>query len=169
MNINVHCSVNDKSEVNQIYRNDIWIEAHLSAVKTFLKSNLLLVEKKIWFSENLHSKWLILVDTFIFIKRKCMQLSTKRFVWKYNCFSSILIKCALPLDSNVLNSAKIEILKMSVMEYFYLINFSKWYHVYKNPTIHLLDMKYGNYTLNTLTRMKLNILDMILIIEIDHF
>jgi hypothetical protein len=36
--------------------------------------------------------------------------------------------------------------------YSYLINPSKWYHVYKIPTIHLQDMKYGRYTLNTLTK-----------------
>jgi hypothetical protein len=31
-----------------------------------------------------------------------------------------------------------------------LINPSIWYQVHKNPTIHLLDIKYGNYTLDTL-------------------
>jgi hypothetical protein len=33
---------------------------------------------------------------------------------------------------------------------FHFINSSKWYHVYKNPTIHILDMKYGHYESNTL-------------------
>jgi hypothetical protein len=33
---------------------------------------------------------------------------------------------------------------------FYLRNPSKWYHVYKNSTIRLQDMKYGHYRSNTL-------------------
>jgi hypothetical protein len=45
----------------------------------------------------------------------------------------------------------IKIQKISAVDYFHLINYSKWYHVYKNPTIHILDMKYGHYGSNTLS------------------
>jgi hypothetical protein len=46
-----------------------------------------------------------------------------------------------------INQTQIKILKIPMVGYFYLIYPSKWYHVYKNPTIHLLDLKYGRYTL----------------------
>jgi hypothetical protein len=38
--------------------------------------------------------------------------------------------------------------------YFYLINPSKCYQVHKNPTIHLLDIKYGHYRSDTLKPMQ---------------
>jgi hypothetical protein len=37
-----------------------------------------------------------------------------------------------------------------MVDYFYLKNPSIWYQVHKNPTIHLLDTKYGHYILDIL-------------------
>jgi hypothetical protein len=62
------------------------------------------------------------------------------------CFSHRL-QCKIKSERN---QTQIKILKIPMVGYFYLINPSKWYHVYKNPTIHLRDMKYGRYKLNTL-------------------
>jgi hypothetical protein len=42
-----------------------------------------------------------------------------------------------------------------MVDYFYLINPSIWYQAHKNPTIHLLDFKYGHYTLDTLKQNNL--------------
>jgi hypothetical protein len=50
-----------------------------------------------------------------------------------------------------INPVWIKILKIPTVDNFHLINSSKWYHVYKNPTIHILDMKYGHYGSNTLS------------------
>jgi hypothetical protein len=49
-----------------------------------------------------------------------------------------------------INKVLIKILKIPTVDNFHLINSAKWYHVYKNPTIHILDMKYDNYGSNTL-------------------
>jgi hypothetical protein len=62
------------------------------------------------------------------------------------CCSHIL-QCKIKGE---IKQTQIEILKIPMVGHFYLINLSKWYHVYKNPTINLRDMKYGRYTLNTL-------------------
>jgi hypothetical protein len=56
-----------------------------------------------------------------------------------------------------INPVWIKLLKTPTVDNFHLINSSKWYHVYKNPTIHILDMKYGHYGSNTL------------MIELSHF
>jgi hypothetical protein len=53
-----------------------------------------------------------------------------------------------------INRVQIKILKIPVVGYFYLIDPSKWYWVHKNLTIHLLEIKYGHYTLDTLRTMK---------------
>jgi hypothetical protein len=44
-----------------------------------------------------------------------------------------------------------------MVDNFHLINSSKWYHVYKNPTIHIPDMKYDHYGSNTLSRQEQNV------------
>ena len=49
-----------------------------------------------------------------------------------------------------INRIQIKILKISMVSYSYLIHPSKWHQVHKNPTIHLLDIKYGHHTLDTL-------------------
>jgi hypothetical protein len=54
------------------------------------------------------------------------------------------------IKSNI-NPVWIKILKIPTVDNFHLINSSKWYHVYKNPTIQILDMKYCHYGLNTLS------------------
>jgi hypothetical protein len=86
-----------------------------------------------------------------------MQLSTERFfmkiffLYKYIdwMYFSHRLQCKIKSE---INQTQIKILKIPMVGYFYLIYPSKWYHVYKNPTIHLRDMKYGRYTLNTLTQ-----------------
>jgi hypothetical protein len=62
--------------------------------------------------------------------------------------SSHRLQCKI---NGAINQAQIKILEIPMVGYFYLINPSKLCHVYKNRTIHLRDMKYGRYTLNTLT------------------
>jgi hypothetical protein len=42
-----------------------------------------------------------------------------------------------------INQEKVKILKIPTVDNFRLINSSQWYNVYKNPTIHILDTKYG--------------------------
>jgi hypothetical protein len=55
-----------------------------------------------------------------------------------------------------INRLQIKILKIPMVGYFYLINPSKCYQVQKNPTIHLLVIKYGHYTPDTLRRPMIN-------------
>ena len=66
------------------------------------------------------------------------------------CFSHRL-QCKI---KGKINQVLIKILKIPTVDNFHLINSSKWYHVYKNPTIHILDMKYSHYGSNTLRTMK---------------
>jgi hypothetical protein len=40
------------------------------------------------------------------------------------------------------NQVQIKLLENPMVEFFHLINPSKLYHAYKDPTIHLLDVKY---------------------------
>jgi hypothetical protein len=89
--------------VNQIYRNDTWLQADLFALNTctLIMSYLPFVKirKKI-FLKNLYGKWLILFD--ILIKRICMCNFLPRDLHEnVISFKDILIKCTLSIDFNV--------------------------------------------------------------------
>lgn len=94
-------------------------------------------------------------------KLKFMHLFTKIVGW--NSSYVFLIKHALPIYLTFNNTFKdaidwtiINVLKIPLVGCFYLIAPSKYYHVFKYRTIHLLDTKFDRYTFNTLRSWKLS-------------
>jgi hypothetical protein len=69
--------------------------------------------------------------------------------------SSHILQCEIKGE---INNVQMKILEIPTVDYFHLINPSKWYHVYKNTTIQVLDMTYGHYTSNTCTRSPITLL-----------